>query len=117
MKRKRPKYAVLTTGSLASTVEEELGSIWRVDLRVDFVSEDVLVEGFGDGLVEPSQQLEQGLAAAPFEHGQRVVSVCCGGNTADRIELAERDLAISDQLRDVGQEHGYSGLLPGCVFL
>lgn len=55
--------------------------------------------------------------ATPFEHAQRVVSVGYGGNTADQIKLAKRDLAISVQLQDIGQEHGCSGLLSGCVLL
>jgi hypothetical protein len=75
--------------------------------RVDLVSENTLGLRLGDRLIEPSQQLNQGLALAAYQHGQAVVSVVRrGGDRPDGTEHADRDLAFFDQLRDVGQVQG-----------
>ena len=87
---------------------------WRVDL----VREDVFGEGFGNGEVEPSQQLGQGLAPAADQHDQAIMSVGGGGDTSNGTEHANGDFAVCDQLRDVGQGQGSDGgFLPGCMLV
>jgi hypothetical protein len=62
-----------------------------------------LGECFVDSQVKPDEQLSQGLSAAANEHGQVVMSVGGGGDTANRTEHAEGDLPVGNQLRDVRQ--------------
>ena len=85
---------------------------------IDFVGEDVIVKRFGDGLVEPGQQLGQGLAVAAHQHGQGVVPVGGHGDTADGIHFAESDLTVIDELGDMRQGQEIDcGVAVGCWFL
>src|ERR1700730_4635032 len=101
------------------TTTRSMLSVFRVyRRRVDLVSENTLGLRLGDREIEPSQQLNQGLALAAYQHSQAVVSVVrCGGDTPDGTEHADSDLAFFDQLRDVGQVQGTAcGTLPDVVF-
>jgi hypothetical protein len=61
------------------------------------------VDGFANRLVEPFQELGQGFAFAANQHGQALMGIVCNGNTAHRSDDADGDLAVPDQLSDVGQ--------------
>jgi hypothetical protein len=85
---------------------------WRIDL----VSEDVFGERFGDSQIEPSQQLDQGFASAADQYRQAIMPVGGGGDTSNGTEHAHGDFAVSDQLRDIGQEQGCDrGFLTGWI--
>jgi hypothetical protein len=48
------------------------------------------------------EQLGEGFAVSAYQHRQTVVSVTGCGYTPDRFERTDRDLAVFDQLCDVG---------------
>ena len=56
---------------------------------VDLVGIDVVGERLVDGLVEANEELREILATASDQHGQAVMSVGGGGNTANGTEYAE----------------------------
>jgi hypothetical protein len=90
-------------------------SIFRIDRRrVDLVGENAFGLRLGDRQVEPSQQLSQGLALSAYQHGQAVVFVVRrGGDRPDWTEHANSDLALFDQLLDVGEvQRTARGTLP-----
>src|SRR5271170_67043 len=93
--------------------------MWQLEFRngsrrVDFVSVDVFGECFVDGLIEAGEQLSQSLAPAAYEHGQGAIFVAGRGDTTNWAEHADGDLAVGNQLRDVGQGCGnQGGVLPG----
>jgi len=74
---------------------------WR---WIDLIGEDVFVDGLADGPVEASQQLPQSLAAMTNQHRQAAIFIGGGGDATDRVQPAEGDIAVLDQLRDVGQQ-------------
>src|SRR5712691_2757710 len=85
---------------------------------VDLVGIDVVGERLVDGLVEANEELCEILATASDQHGQAVMSVGGGGNTANGTEYAEGNVAIGNQFRDVGQGcRNECGVLRGGVLL
>jgi hypothetical protein len=70
--------------------------------RVDLVGEDVFGERFANRQIEACEQLGEGFAVSAYQHRQTVVSVTGCGYTPDRFERTDRDLAVFDQLCDVG---------------
>ena len=71
---------------------------------VDFVSEDVFCEGKSDGVVKTGQQLSERLVLATHEHGDGGMLVSGGGYAACRVDDADGDFAILDEVGEVGQE-------------
>ena len=74
---------------------------WR---WIDLIGEDVFVDGLADGPVEASQQLPQSFAAMTNQHRQAAIFIGGGGDATDRVQPAESDITVLDQLRDVGQQ-------------
>ena len=72
-------------------------------LRLELFCVDVFGERFVDGLVQSGEQLGEGFAGTADQHGQAIMSVGGHGDAANRIEHANRDFAVTNQLRDVGQ--------------
>ena len=58
--------------------------------RVDLVGVDVLVEGFGDGLVEAGQQLGQGFSVAAHKHGKGIMFIAGYSDTAEGVLIADQ---------------------------
>jgi hypothetical protein len=76
--------------------------------------------GLVDSLVEAGEQLKQTLTTAAHQHGVIAVFIGGGGDASDRAQRADGDLAVVDQLRDVGKRqcgHGTVGLGLGFRFL
>jgi len=76
---------------------------WSQGLVVDLVGEDAQVERLVDSLVEAREQLEQALTTAAHQHGVIAVFIGGGGNATDRTQHANGDVAVLDQLRDIGK--------------
>jgi len=73
---------------------------------IDFVGEDTQSECFIDGLIEADEELQQGLAATANQHGVGAVFVGGGSNATNGAQPADGDIAILDQLGDVGKREG-----------
>ena len=85
---------------------------------VDLVGEDSQGQRLVDGLVEADEQLEQGLSFSALQHGQGVVVL--GGNryAPDGFHHAHGNLAVVNQLGDVGQgERRGAGRSSSSIFL
>jgi hypothetical protein len=71
--------------------------------RVDFVGVDVFGKSFVDSLVEAGEQVGHGFVRAAEQHGHGIVPVSRYGNAASGMEHADRDMAIANQISNVGQ--------------
>ena len=71
--------------------------------RVDFVGVDVFRKSFVDGLVEAGEQVGHGFVRAAEQHGYGTLPVSSHGDAASGMEHADRDMAIANQISDVGQ--------------
>ena len=71
--------------------------------RVDFVGVDVFRKSFVDGLVEAGEQVGHGFVGAAEEHGYGTLPVSSHGDAASGMEHADRDMAVANQISDVGQ--------------
>jgi len=60
------------------------------------------VEGFANSLVEPFEELGQGFAFAANQHSQALMGIVRNGDTTHRPDHADGDLAMPNQLSDVG---------------
>ena len=80
-------------------------------LAVNLVGEDAQGEPLVDSLVEAGEQLKQALTTAAHQHGVGAVFIGGGGDATDRAQHADGDLAVFDQLRDVGKRQGGNGTL------
>jgi len=70
---------------------------------VDLVGEDVLVEGFGNSLVEAGKQLGKSFSFAANKHRQGVVLIAGDGDAADGVLVADGDFPELDEFFDVRQ--------------
>lgn len=64
------------------------------------------MEGSANSQVEPFEELGQRFAFAANQHSQAVVSIVCNGDTAHWPDYADGDLAMPNQLSDVGKRLG-----------
>ena len=55
-------------------------------------------------MVEAREELGEGFVLAANEHGEAAMFVGGSGDAADGFEDAERDLAVVDEAREVGQK-------------
>ena len=86
-------------------------SWWFSRDGVDLVGEDAEGERLVDGPVEAGEQLEQTFSTAAHQHGVIAVFIGGGGDASDRAQRADGDLAVIDQLRDVGKRQDAHGTL------
>lgn len=111
-KRKRTGCTVLTE-DLTSTFAT--GSERGCDRGIDLVSVDFFRPCALDSLVEPLEQLRQLLARSALQHGQSVGAVGSYCHTSHRVEDADGDFSIGDELCDVRQTNiariGYSDIV------
>jgi len=74
---------------------------------VDFVGVDFLVERLADCLIEPVEQIDQGLPFAPQQSGQHDAFVSSDCGTRNRWDIAARHVsAVVDQSFNVGLRCG-----------
>src|SRR5215469_3893886 len=99
---KRTGWTVLTK-PLDLSVHEIADTYGLRMRRVDFVGEDIFIDGLSDGPVETNQELPERFVTTPNQHCQAAILIGSGGDTADRMKHAESDVTISDQGLDVGQ--------------
>jgi len=57
--------------------------------RVDFVGEDIFMDGLFDGTVETNQKLPERFAITPNQHCKAAILIGSGGDTADRMKHTE----------------------------
>jgi hypothetical protein len=71
--------------------------------RVDLVGADALIEGFGDGHVEASEQLSYRFSLTSKQHGHSLTAVMGNRHAPDWAHVAQGDLAMLYELSDVWQ--------------
>jgi len=70
---------------------------------VDFVGADALSEGFGDRIVEASEQLSHRFSLTSKQHGHSLTTVVGDRHAPDRAHIAESDLAMLNEFVEVRQ--------------
>lgn len=70
---------------------------------VQFVGEDVIDHGSGDGEVEPAEQLDESLVRSAAEHGEGAATFGGDSDTSGGRHDADDDLAMFDEIGDVRQ--------------
>src|SRR5436305_12567616 len=73
---------------------------------IDLVGEDTQSERLVDGLVKASEQLKQAFTTTTNQHGVGAIFIRGGGDTTHRAQHAEGDVAVLDQLGDIGKRQG-----------
>ena len=69
--------------------------------RIDFVGADTVIEGFRDRQVQAGEQLGHSLFLAAEQHRYSLTAVMSHRHTTDRAYIADGDLAMFQELRDV----------------
>src|SRR5690606_3865801 len=71
---------------------------------IDLVDANAAFSCSGDRRIQALQELVEGFAGTPLEHGVAVVVVVRDGGAGDGAQLTDADLtAVVDQLSDVGK--------------
>jgi len=70
---------------------------------VDFVGAGAFRKRFGDRQVEASEQLSHSFSFTEKQHGYSLTTVMGNRHAPDRAHVAEGDLAMLQELPDVGQ--------------
>jgi hypothetical protein len=78
-------------------------------LCVHFVGKHIVGHGACDGHVEPCQQLLERLAFPAAEHGDALPAFAGHGDTASWLHDSDNDLAVVDEVFDVGQSREVEG--------
>jgi hypothetical protein len=63
--------------------------------RIDLVDRRLFIDGLLHGLIQPRQDVDEGFAIVPLEHGVRGVFVAGGGRVDEPCDPADGDLAVA----------------------
>ena len=80
-----------------------------LSLGVDLIGEDVFADGFANGLVKTDQQLSQQFAVTASQHGTAAATYASHRDASDRLHDSKGDLALVDEISDIGQAGWING--------
>jgi uracil phosphoribosyltransferase len=75
-------------------------------LTINFIGEDAEGQRLVESMLKAGEQLQKGFSATAPQHSVGAILIGSSGHTTHGMDYADSDLAVLNELRDVGQRQG-----------